>query len=406
MFFKEWQCPFVEALDVQEALDLLLAAVTVGEPFDTVIVDLYRACMAAEKLGEKIKLDPQMMETKLVKLATAGKKGDALRFAKKGFDAYLTKPIKKATLFGCLLAVIKEPDSREDGEESQIITKYSLLEERHRHMTILLADDDMTNQMVGMAILKNRGFNVDVVANGQEVLDALLQKNYEMVLMDCQMPVMTGYEATEQISKWRCLSDGSIDSEAKEKIKISHIPIVAMTACAMPGDRKKCLEAGMDDYIAKPILPENLIELVDRWLDYQAEFAVTDKQLPDIDLPEEINWSDLLDRVMGKKDLACHLLTIFLTDFSARIQELREAVAKDDWPQIMFVVHSMKGIAGNVSAKGIYKRVLSLEQAAKKEDMKKVMLLLEKINCQFDLVQQTMAEKSPCEVKEDRIHGG
>lgn len=368
ILFRGWNCSFFDASCGQEALDEMRGAAAAGVPFDTAIIDMYMPGMCGETLGDKIKSDPHLSTTKLIMLTSMGKKGDAVRLARLGFEAYLSRPVKKTILYDCLLAVLRKRELPETDESHNIITRHSLTEQQHRHSYILLADDDITNQMVGMAILQNRGFNVDVVANGQEVLDAVLKKKYHIILMDCQMPVMTGYDAT---------------SEIRKMTEISSTPIIAMTACAMPGDKEKCLQAGMDDYIAKPILPENLIEMVEKWLGSLAprqNICIAQEAA----FEELIDWPDLLERVMGKKDLAENLVAVFVVEFASRIDELREAVSQEDWAKINFISHSMKGVAANVSARNIYKKMVAMEGVSKVENIGETASLLDQITSQFE----------------------
>jgi CheY-like chemotaxis protein len=193
-------------------------------------------------------------------LTSFGQRGDGALAREAGIAAYLTKPVRQSQLFTCLTSVINQPavlDERlavvSSETTANLVTRHTLEEaERISPKLILLAEDNIVNQKVAVRQLQNLGYRADAVANGREALEALARIPYDLVLMDCQMPEMDGYEATAEIR----LREG----EAK------HTPIVAMTAHALEGDRVKCLAAGMDDYISKPVKPEQLGAVLEKLL--------------------------------------------------------------------------------------------------------------------------------------------
>jgi CheY-like chemotaxis protein len=166
-----------------------------------------------------------------------------------GISAYLLKPVKQADLLDALHLSLGY-----DKQKGSVITRYTV-EEVRRKLRILLVEDNVVNQMLATKILEKRGHRVVVAGNGHEALEALLNENFHVVLMDVQMPIMDGYTATRKIRKW----------EGDVKAGESRIPIIAMTAHAMKGDREKCLAAGMDDYVTKPIKPEILFPVIEQW---------------------------------------------------------------------------------------------------------------------------------------------
>ena len=178
-------------------------------------------------------------------MTSLGLRGDAKRLEEIGFSAYLTKPVKQSQLHDCLATVLGAAASGE-GAGDRLITRHTLSEARRRNVRILLVEDNATNQQVALRILEKLGFRADAVANGQEAIRALENAPYDLVFMDVQMPVMDGFEAT------RLIRSGTTGCPKPR------IPIIAMTAHAMKGDRERCLEAGMDDYVSKPISPQAL----------------------------------------------------------------------------------------------------------------------------------------------------
>jgi CheY-like chemotaxis protein len=175
-------------------------------------------------------------------LTSIGKRGDAKHLRKLGFAAYLVKPIKKSQLLDCLRLVTGESASTGKQTAGQIVTQYSISEDHKQRVRILLAEDNMVNQKIALRILEKKlGYHADAVTNGREAIESLERSDYDLVLMDCQMPEMDGYEATRKIR------------DENSSVRNHRIPIIAMTANALDGDREKCLNAGMDDYITKPL---------------------------------------------------------------------------------------------------------------------------------------------------------
>jgi CheY-like chemotaxis protein len=204
-------------------------------------------------LGRRIKEDPDLRPTILVLLSSQGRRGDAKQMEEIGFAAYLTKPVKSAQLRDCLALAIGSTSSVSGNHPVPIITRHSVVEARKQKIRILLAEDNITNQKVALRILEKAGYRADAVFNGQEVLTALERNTYDLILMDVQMPELDGLETTAAIRR-------------KEREKGGHIPIIAMTAHAMKGDREQCLGAGMDDYLSKPIQPRELMEVIEQQL--------------------------------------------------------------------------------------------------------------------------------------------
>jgi CheY-like chemotaxis protein len=197
---------------------------------------------------KRIKQDARLAKSAVIMLTSAGFRGDSARCRELGIDGYLTKPIKRSDLLEAIKLVL----GSETGPEASasLVTLHSLREQRAR-LKILLAEDNRVNQVLAVRLLEKRGHEVTVAGNGLEALEALDQQVFDLVLMDIQMPEMDGFEATAAIRKGEMKSG-------------KHIPIVAMTAHAMAGDRERCLEGGMDDYITKPIRLELLLDAIKR----------------------------------------------------------------------------------------------------------------------------------------------
>jgi PAS domain S-box-containing protein len=247
-YLKAWQCRATVAPDADQAMALLTLAAENDMPFEMAIIDFMMPGMDGETLGKAIKEKPDLKDTHLILLTSRGMRGDAARAHSMGFEAYLTKPIKQSHLFNAVLAVFGKKQDSGYQQSSGMVTVHSLAESGSRKLRILLTEDNAVNQKVALIHLRKFGFSADVAENGKEAVEAVKKGCYDLILMDVQMPEMDGLEATRTIRK------AGFD-----------LPIIAMTANAMKGDREKCLEAGMNDYLSKPVNPKELQAKIEQW---------------------------------------------------------------------------------------------------------------------------------------------
>jgi len=253
-YMQAWGCFCDVASSGEMALSLMNAVAKVNAPFDAVIIDMRMPGMDGSELGKRIKSDPQLKSTAMIMLTSLGMRGDASRMEKIGFAAYLTKPVRRSQLFDCLITVLSDKPKETLDKKPSIVTRYTISEEKRNKTRILIVEDNIINQKLALRIIEKFGFRVDAAANGREALSALESFKYDVVLMDVQMPEMDGFEATKII---RNPQSNVIDHE---------IPIIAMTAHAMKGDRKRCIDAGMNDYVSKPIKPQELLKAIEKHL--------------------------------------------------------------------------------------------------------------------------------------------
>ncbi len=255
-YLESWHCRVEEAGSAVEAMKKLRGASSNSvDQYKVVLIDYCMPEEDGELLGKEIKAESQLNNVALVMLTSFGQRGDADHLRNIGFDAFLSRPVRQSQLFDCLRIITGKKTSVEKGSNKQIVTCYSISEERKRRTRILLAEDNIINQKIALRILEKKlGFQADVVNNGREAVETLGRLDYDMVLMDCQMPEMDGYEATQIIRA------------GHSTVRNHKIPIIAMTANAMKGDREKCLDAGMDDYVTKPINVKKLSESIRRYL--------------------------------------------------------------------------------------------------------------------------------------------
>ncbi|MFH2059793.1 MAG: response regulator [Pseudomonadota bacterium] len=257
-YLKSWDCHFDEAESGNQALFKLKEAIHKKEPFHAAIVDMQMPEMTGETLGRLIKKDPVLKTIPLVMATSMGQRGDAKKMEEAGFAAFVTKPVKKAILYDCLRMVLGLDDNLLNKTPRKIITSYIVEETRgvnkalQRQLRILLAEDHKVNQMVAKNMLKKMGHSVTIAENGEIAVKMFENKPFDIILMDGQMPVMDGMEATKAIRK------------IEKRNKTNRIPIIAVTANAMKGDRERFLSAGMDDYISKPLKIRDLKTAIER----------------------------------------------------------------------------------------------------------------------------------------------
>jgi len=251
---KLWRCRYDEAENGTKALEKLKRGADEKDPFDIAIVDMQMPGMDGETLGAKIRNSPDLCITKLVMLTSVGARGDVQRLGKIGFSAYLNKPVKQSNLYDCLTSIDHDNNKEDKDEPAKIITQHTIAESHDPGARILLAEDNFINQKVALGALKKIGILADAVSNGVEALEALEKIKYDIVLMDCQMPEMDGYQATGEIRN------------KNSKVLNHDIPIIALTANAMQEDREKCMNAGMSDYLTKPVKRHDLSQMLKKWL--------------------------------------------------------------------------------------------------------------------------------------------
>ena len=384
---KSWGLRPDEAPDGEAGLRLLIEAAETGDAYDLALLDMQMPGMSGAELGRAIKADADLASTRLVMMTSLGRRGDARSFEEAGFAAYLTKPVRQSELFETLSAVLSGT-SYKVGQK--IVTRHSARELRRGNVRILLAEDNLTNQQVALGILKKLGLCADVVPNGAEAIKALESSHYDLVLMDVQMPTMGGVEAVQIIR------------DPESSVLKHDIPIIAMTAHAMKGDREEFLEAGMDDYVAKPIDPKVFADKLEKWI-AESRRTGTDTQLsekPDesigmgiVDtdqIHETFDREALLDRLMGDEELAAVVIAGFLDDMPKQIAAIREFVEGGEADRAGTQAHKIKGAAGNIGASALQETACAMEKAGKASDVGQLVNLMPQMERRFILLKKMM----------------
>ncbi|RQD73617.1 MAG: sensor histidine kinase [Desulfonatronospira sp. MSAO_Bac3] len=490
--FGSWGMRPGEAANGSAALSMLHQAKAENDPFVLAVLDMQMPDMDGETLGRNIKEDGQLKDTRLIMMSSAtGQTGDSRRLHETGFDSILNKPVLPSELYASLEKILArtgaadlpaghtEPEKIRQGYPDFSGTK----------ARILVAEDNMVNQQVALGILKKMGLRADAVANGQEALHALENIPYDLVLMDVQMPEMGGLEATRRIrsmehgtpvkplsttgSPLGCFTgqaggmehgaedkgqrsevrDQRLESESQNtsvpeslnpsipqflnsSIPEFRIPIIAMTAGAMQEDRERCIEAGMDDYTAKPVNPDELARVLEKWLSkernqrtedrshksevsdqgtggrHQAEGSGQGEEEGDLGTGEAaetkqepskafvctrpvFDQEDFLTRIGHDSDMAEHILNIYMESLPKNIKLLKNFIAQGQNEEATRQAHSIKGNSGNIGGLAMAEIAGMMEEAGhcgKLEQMKELMHELER---QFDICMAEIKKTIP-----------
>jgi two-component system, sensor histidine kinase and response regulator len=340
------------------ALESLQQAAQVGSGFRLVVVDCHMPDMDGFELAERIKRSPSLASAAIMMLTSAGHRGDAARCRKLSIAAYLLKPIRKAELLSAILAVLgQEPAA----SVPSLVTRYNLQEE-FRKLRILVAEDNPVNQTIALRTLEKLGHSPRLASNGQEALSLLQQEKFDLLFMDVQMPETDGLTATRAIRE-------------DERQTGRHIPIIAMTAHAMRGDRERCLDAGMDGYVSKPVSTVEIQKAITKALNQP---MITARIEPSHTPPCKADWDrdKALETLGGDEQLLKEVVKIFLEETPKLIARLQQGV-QDSTPEIIErAAHSLKGQLGYLGLEAIAKVARELEEAGRNKQLARASQLL------------------------------
>ncbi len=385
-----WAMRPAEAPDALAALTALRRAVDDNDPFAVAVIDMQMPDMDGETLGRIIHADTRLADTRMVMLTSLGSRGDARRFAEIGFSGYLTKPVRLQELKGVLALACSSPTENVPTPQP-IVTRHTIRENLNLFATsrarILLVEDNRTNQQVALGILKKLGLKADSVANGEEAVKAVALIPYDLVLMDVQMPVMDGIEATRQIR------------QQQSAHQTPAVPIIAMTAHAMRGDKEKCLDAGMNDYLSKPVVAHVLIEMLMQWLPRDTySSGGTEERMPSPaekatagDAPPVWDKDAMIARLMDDEDLARTIAAGFLEDIPRQIEALSSALQSGNTMASERLAHTIKGAAANIGGEVLRAAAAAMEHAAATGDLNEASAGLPRMEAAFARLAGVMA---------------
>gem|GEM_PF-3357098 len=371
---QNWKCLPDSAANARDALAILREAAQSKNPFRIVIINPHGLEIDALEMGRQIKSDPLCGHPRLILLTTLVQRVDAIELRKSGFCSSLSKPLRRAQVLDCLAAALGYDTQELEPGAKRIGTRHTQAQMVSRPLRVLLAEDNEVNQMVMLNMLKNLGCSAELACNGKEALAAWRRGQFDLLLLDCQMPEMDGFEAARTIRGEEALSPAS-----------QRIPIIATPAYAMQGDREKCLAAGMDDYVSKPVRPQELAEKIIHWTrpstaigeapppsGVPAETAgqASEALAPLQSIAERQDVFDeeqMLKVVMQDRALARDLLRTFLAKTPERLQSIHISLAAGDYVTAMRLAHSLKGSALYTGAVALQQVAADMEKACMEE---------------------------------------
>ncbi|HWR57856.1 MAG TPA: response regulator, partial [Thermodesulfovibrionales bacterium] len=366
------------------AISTLKDAASSGKPFHLLLLDMQMPSMDGEQVSVIIKNNPQISSTAIVFLTSMGSRPDTAHLRSIGCDAYLIKPVKGSLLFSTITSILsrKRPAERKTGRP---LPKT----DRFHNVRILLAEDNPVSQTTAAAILEKAGCIVDIAENGKAALEAADRREYDLIFMDIQMPVMDGFEATRAI-------------RAKEQGRKRNI-IIAMTAYAMTGDRKRCIQSGMDDYISKPVTPEGMYGMIRKWTasgekEYGGELE-TAPVAPDGGQKETglagespVDMKSAMSRFDNDAAFLKRMFIKFMECVPEQMKALTEAATAGDAAKVQSSAHGIKGSASTLSALRVSSLAADIEDMGYRNDLSGVMPLVEELRGEISRLRKFVGE--------------
>jgi two-component system, sensor histidine kinase and response regulator len=377
-------CEVGAAASGAQAVELMQSAARAGHPYRIALLDMQMPEMDGERTAQAIKHNPLTQDAILVVLTSVGKRGDAARMEALGCAGYLLKPVKRRELSEALMAVLGQSRGKAQDPRPRLVTRHTLSE--LKDMRILLAEDNPINRKLAVTLLARAGYAVEVAENGVQAVDALKKGRYSLVLMDVQMPEMDGLQATERIRA--------------EEGEHAHIPIIAMTAHAMKGDRERCLAAGMDDYLSKPLQTKDLFEAIERWTQQPPPRAALEQPTVSVEAradkePSPLNRRESLGHFGGDEQLYDQLLSEFVTHLREDLDRLKAALESDDVPMFTRLAHSLKGVSATFGAERLTQAAQQLEALGISENLAAAAPLVAQVEAESSRLQDYLSRLTP-----------
>ncbi len=388
-YLKSWNCRPVEASGGEEALSILRESISSKNPFHLILTDIQMPQMSGFDLAGEIKAMEALKTVPIVALTSAASRGDGKRCTDLGIEGYLNKPIRRDDLHRAILSVLGLSTGQEVQTAPQLVTTHSIAEDNWKDIRILLVEDYPTNQQVATRHLQRAGYLVDLAENGREAVEAYTREHYDLILMDIQMPVMDGYAATKAIRdlETNLKKAGNPGYSARQQ----RIPIIAMTAHATTDHRERCLEAGMDDHMPKPLRRKELLAVVNKWVrsgsgpGEKAEGDHSKGKFTEKNRP--MNFESAVEEFGGNKEFLLEVLEAFLEQVRAQIENIRRAIFDGDTKAVRREAHSIKGGAANLTAYELSGIADQIENIGESGALEKGIEILERLEKEFYRLQ-------------------
>jgi PAS domain S-box-containing protein len=374
-FLKRSGCMCEDAADADALMNALHAAAKEEDPFRVALIDWKMNGTDGNELSRRIVADPELRKTAALPMIPLGQDIEPDSLREMGFAGRILKPIWESSLQEAVSRAIMENNNGSGGKITHSAKRPGMSTEAHvTKARILVVEDNATNQTVALAILQKLGSYANAVSNGVEAIDALQRSDYDLVLMDCEMPMMDGYETSRLIRRH------SIGTRNPD------IPVIALTAHAMQGDREKCMAAGMNDYLAKPIEPAPLAEILAKWLPRPGTEPISNLRTGQFEpAPKNVfEQKELLSRLSGNDDLARKIIAGFLIDVPDQMRKLRLQIEQGDASGATMQAHSILGASATASAPALRDLSRQVQRAAMEEDLPRAASLLENLEKEFE----------------------
>jgi CheY-like chemotaxis protein/HPt (histidine-containing phosphotransfer) domain-containing protein len=376
-----------------QGLEMLRAAAARGEPYDLAILDMHMPDMDGIALAQTIQADPTIASVRLVMLTSTGVYGDVEKARQSGIRAYLSKPVRQSQLYQCLTTAIEAPRTSSAARSSPPgagVVQPAL----GGH--VLLAEDNAVNRLVAVRMLERLGCQVEVTTNGREAVAALAHCSYDLVLMDCQMPEMDGFAATRMIR------------QRQAQAAQVRMPIIAITAHAMKGDREQCLAAGMDDYLSKPFTLEQLQAVLQRWLAPEAVLQPTPEpsvspgapgdevgvgQAPPQTTTMDCQTLEDLRRLTEAPEVFRAVVHTYLQETPELLAALQTAVTRDDAAAVRLTAHSLKSSSATLGALALSALCAELEALGRTKVSGNAAAILSHMTTEYEAVKTALTSE-------------
>jgi CheY-like chemotaxis protein len=405
--FNSWGLSLDVADEGLLALEKLRHAADGGRRYDLAILDVHMPGLNGLQLVRAIQQDPSLVDTKLIVLTSMDHSLDRTEMGRLGLSGFIHKPVRQSRLLDAIVdATAKSVIEDRDIHSDQAVPRRASSDTRGK---ILIAEDNDINQIVVREILEQAGYGCELVSDGQAAAKAALSGQFDVVLMDCQMPVMDGFEAA------RLIRGCEGESTARRRV-----PIIALTANAVKGDRERCLEAGMDGYLSKPVDGPALIGAIEALMrQYDRVGGSTDHELLDEMISEDltldcapnatkdetmtrpmapnntppvINFDELLERCVGNLEVARRVMQRFIASGSTQVARLESALSHGDMPAVAASAHLLRGMAANLSAAPLATVCGELEESALRGEREVLAICLSRLKKALPLAQQAGAD--------------
>jgi signal transduction histidine kinase/CheY-like chemotaxis protein/HPt (histidine-containing phosphotransfer) domain-containing protein len=391
---RSWRLDASAAGSAEEAMHMLVEAASQSWPYDVAILDSEIQGIKALDLGRSFRSRPEIAGTVLIMLLAVDSDLDSATLQSAGFWGRVIKPVRQSRLYDSIvdaMALATQPKVIEAKPRPNLSDIPTVDRTAKKQARILIAEDNRVNRLVAVEVLKNHGYGCDVVEDGTKAVTAVLAGNYDLVLMDCSMPELDGLEATRRIR---------MAEQSSSVIPPRHIPIIALTANAINGDRERCIEAGMDDYQTKPLVPQKLIQAIEKLLTEpgQAGMAIVDTAEEEVK-PTETHPSTetppfdldaLLDRCMGNAETVGLILNAFEKQAAGDLESIKQSVANGDCEATRSTAHALKGASSMLTATTLAGVAYRLEQLGRSGSLAGAELLLEELSTEVHRVIESL----------------